>query len=39
MSSAKKFDVMEYVRTTSIGCVQEPQVGVLHIEAFVKNMF
>jgi len=34
MSSGRKFDVMEYVRTTSIGCVQEPQANAL---IFLKN--
>ena len=28
-----KFNVMEYVRTTSVGCVQEPQVGLAKIGA------
>jgi len=33
-TSAKKFDVMEYMRTTSIGCVKEPQANAL---IFLKN--
>ena len=34
-----KFNVMEYVRTTSIGCVQEPQVGFAKIGVGVSAQY